>query len=171
MIESSPRPGDIGLTSINGPVGWLIRAGQWLNAGGLANYEHAFIVLPGGRLIEAQPGGARIVPLDTYSDRHVLYVAPAGLTDNERRLICEAAESYEGVKYSAADYFALAAHRFHLPLPWLRRYVASSKHMICSQLVDQAYQDAGVQLFADGRWPGYSTPADLYRLLGEGAQR
>jgi hypothetical protein len=37
--------------------------------------------------------------------------------------------------------------------------------MICSQLVDQCYQDAGVHLFADGRWPGDVTPADLYRLI------
>lgn len=168
MNHATPQPGDIGLTSIIGPVGWGVRAGQWLLDDGFANYEHAFIVLDGGRLIEAQPGGAVIRPLSEYAGRHVLYVAPAELSDNDRRLICEAAASYEGVGYSAADYLALAAHRFRLPVPGLRHYIATTRRMICSQLVDQAYADAGVPLFADARWPGYVTPADLYRLLGRG---
>jgi hypothetical protein len=167
VIEQTPQPGDIGLTSVRGPVGRLISLGEFLNGDGFTTWEHAFIVLDCGRLIEAQPGGARIEPLAKYDRRDVVYVAPAGLTDNERRLVCEAAESYEGVGYSAADYFAIAAHRFRLPVPWLRRYVASSGHMICSQLCDRAYQDAGIQLFKDGRWPGYVVPADLWRLLGQ----
>ena len=37
--------------------------------------------------------------------------------------------------------------------------------MICSQLVDEAYARAGVQLFDDGRLPGDVTPADLYGLI------
>jgi len=166
MIRSTPLPGDIGLTSIQGPVGALIRVGQWLNSDGFAAYEHAFVVLPGGRLIEAMPGGARIVPLTEYDQRDVLYVALADLTYAQRVLIAETAESYEGVPYSAADYLALAAHRAHLPVPGLRRFVASTHHMICSQLADQAYADAGVQLFDDHRWPGYVTPGALFELLG-----
>jgi len=171
VIEASPRPGDIGLCRINGPVGWLIRVGQWLNGDGFRDYEHAFIVLDGGRLIEAQPGGARIVPLSTYDDRKVTYVAPAELTDEQRVLICAAAERYEGVPYSFLDYAALAAHRFHLPVPWLRRYIASTKHMLCSQLDDQAYRDAGTELFSDGRWPGYVTPAAIGEDLARGGER
>ncbi len=46
-------------------------------------------------------------------------------------------------------------------------YVASSKHMICSQLVDFVYMQSGIHLFNDGRWPGYVTPADLASLLGK----
>jgi hypothetical protein len=37
--------------------------------------------------------------------------------------------------------------------------------MICSQLVDFCYAKAGVRLFADNRWEGYVTPADLAGLL------
>jgi hypothetical protein len=43
--------------------------------------------------------------------------------------------------------------------------VASAKHLISSQLVDRAQQDAGVQLFADGRWPGFVRPSDLAELI------
>jgi hypothetical protein len=72
VIRTEPQPGDIGLTSITGPVGRLIQIGQWLNGDGLGPYEHAFIVLPDDQLIEAEPGGAHVAPLSEYDDREVL---------------------------------------------------------------------------------------------------
>ncbi|TQF07542.1 hypothetical protein E6W39_24325 [Kitasatospora acidiphila] len=177
MIEPQPQLGDIGLVRIRGTVGLLIRLGQWLNGDGFSTQEHAFVVVgpdADGRqqLVEAQPGGARLGLLTEYDDRHVLYVAPAGLTDWQRAQIAVAAEDLAAARtpYSFLDYLALAVHRFRLPVPGLRRYVAATGHMICSQLCDLAYQRAGEQLFADGRWNGYVTPADLGRLLG-GEQR
>ena len=167
MIHPIPEPGDIGLTSIDGPVGWGIRLGQLLLGDGATPYEHAFLVLDCGDLIEAQPGGAQVRPLSEYDGRHVLYVAPE-LTDAERHRICVQGRLLVGTPYSGLDYLALAAHRFHLPLPGLRTFVASTGHMICSQMVDEAYVSAGVHLFADGRWPGYSTPGSIYQLLGKG---
>lgn len=165
--DSAPRPGDIGLTTIPGPVGALIRVGQWLNGNGFGHYQHAFLVLPDTELLEAQPGGARIASQSEYDRATTVYVAPTGLTDVQRQAICDAGRRYTGVRYSFLDYLAIAAHRFHLPVPGLRRYVAASRHMICSELVDQAYQDAGVHLFSDGRWPGYVTPMSLWDLLGK----
>jgi hypothetical protein len=166
VIEQQPRPGDVGLTSIAGPAGWAIRVGQWLNADGFSTWEHAFVVIGDGRLVEAEPGGARIAGLDEYAGRQVTYVAPAGLTDEDRTAICTAAMSFIDVPYSFLDYAAIAAHRLHLPVPGLRAYIESSGHALCSQLCDLIYQRAGIQLFNDGRWPGWVTPADLGRLLG-----
>ncbi|MFD0528969.1 hypothetical protein ACFQ1I_21765 [Kitasatospora arboriphila] len=40
----------------------LIRIGQWLNASGFADYEHAFVFVGDGQLVEAQPGGAELRP-------------------------------------------------------------------------------------------------------------
>lgn len=165
LIVNTPQPGDIGLTSITGIVGKLIRLGQLLNGDGFAHYEHAFIVLENGMLIEAMPGGAQIVPLSEYDDRDVLYVSPAGLTEADRQRICDEARKFEGTPYSFADYAAIAAHRLHLPLPGLREFVASTGHQICSQLVDNAYRAAGIKLFSDSRWTGYCTPGALYRRL------
>ncbi|MCZ1011626.1 hypothetical protein [Streptomyces lydicus] len=164
MKHTHPLPGDIGLTRISGVTGQLIRFGQWVNGDGFTDYEHAFLVLPDNRLLEAEPGGARILSLTAYADADVVYVRPERLTERQRAGICAAATRYVGVPYSFLDYLAIATHRFHLPVPGLRRYVASTRHMICSQLVDQCYLDAGVHLFADGRWPGYVTPMALYHL-------
>jgi hypothetical protein len=117
-------------------------------------------------LIEAMPGGAQIVSLDEYADRDVLYVSPAGLTDADRQRICDAARAFEGTPYSFLDYGALAVHRLHLPYPGLKVFVESTKHQICSQLVDNAYRGAGIKLFSDDRWAGYVTPGSLYGRLG-----
>ncbi|ANZ20884.1 hypothetical protein ACH4YO_28185 [Streptomyces noursei] len=165
MKHTQPLPGDIGLTQISGVTGRLIRFGQWINGDGFADYEHTFLVLPGERLLEAEPGGARIRSLSEYDGSDVLYVCPKQLTEQQREKICVAADRYVGVPYSFLDYLAIATHRLHVPVPGLRRYVASTRHMICSQLVDQSYQDADVHLFSDGRWPGYVTPMALYTLL------
>ncbi|NUP47567.1 MAG: hypothetical protein HOW97_09695 [Catenulispora sp.] len=166
MTDTQPLPGDFGLCRITGPVGVLIRLGQFLAGGGDADYEHAFVYVGDGRIVEAQPGGARETEMSEYADRPILWSTGKVLLTNARRqAVVAAARSLIGTPYSAVDYLAIAAHRLHLPLPGLRRYVASSGHMICSQLVDAAYQRAGVQLYADGRWDGYVTPASLAALV------
>lgn len=168
VIHTIPEMGDIGLARMDGPTGTLIRIGQWLNGDGFGDYEHAFLVLPEGQLIEADPSGTRIRPLSDYAHTQVLYVCPPDLTQQQRQAICVASRHYIGVPYSFLDYAAIAVHRFHLPVAGLRSYVASTRHQICSQLVDQCYEDVGVRLFADGRWPGYVTPVALYDLLAKG---
>lgn len=163
-MATTPQPGDFGLTHVRGESGRLIRLGQWLNGDGFADYEHAFIVVNNDTVVEAEPGGARLAPLSEYDPTGVVF-SSWNLTDGERARIVAAAMFKVGTPYSALDYFALAARRFHLPLPGLRRYVQSSGHEICSQLVDDVYRTAGVPLFTDGRWPGYVTPAALAQVL------
>lgn len=158
------QPGDFGLVHMPGWPGRLIGLGERLNGDAFDQYDHAVLRLPGDKILEAEPGGARIMPADEYGDT-VLW-SYWDLTNDRREALFTAALKYVNTPYSAADYFALAAKRLHIPAPGLRRYVASSGHMICSQLVDQIYADAGLQMFDDGRWPGYVTPASLHLVLG-----
>lgn len=160
----TPRPGDFGLVAINGEAGRLIRVGQWLNGDGWGRYQHAVLVLDNGELIEAEPGGARIRPVSEYDGTNVAW-SDWPLTDAERARIVAAGRKLEGTPYSALDYFALVAHRLHIPMPSLRKYIDSTKHEICSQLVDLAYQLGGKMMFGDGRWPGYVTPMALVPAL------
>lgn len=160
------RIGDIGLVKIKGDVGRMIRIGQWLNGDGFADYEHAVIAVAvaggGVQAVGAQPGGA---DYEFYGpDDGVLWWSPADLSDAQRRCIAADARKLIGTPYSFLDYAAIAAHRLRLPVPGLRTYIADSRHLICSALADRCYQDAGVQLFTDGRWNGYVTPADLANL-------
>lgn len=159
-----PKPGDYRLFRISGYGGHLIRVGQWLNGDGYADYEHAAVYLGNGEYVEAEPHGARLA---TYADEGGGWsggIIP--LTDTQRVAIVAAARGYIGTGYSFADYVAIAAHTLHMDTRALQRFIASNGHMICSQLVDQCYADAGVHLFTDSRWPGYVTPGDLYHLLG-----
>lgn len=155
-------PGDIAVIQIEGDVGRLIRLGQWLNGDGFADFEHVFVYVGNGQIVEAEPGGARIAELTEYNRRNVrwLHCPP-----EHRIAVAEAARSLVGTPYSAADYVAIAAHRLGLPVPGLRRYVQSSGHLICSQLADRAAAIGGWHLFDDGRWDGYVTPADIWALI------
>jgi len=153
----------IGLTQISGRVGKLIEVGQWLNGEGFQDWEHAFVSLPGGLILEAEPGGARIVPLvyaNVYWCEGIYKLLPPTTNVTE---IGHVAEGLKGVPYSFADYAALSAHRLHIPAPFLKNYVASTGHMICSQLADEFYFRLGAHVFIDNRWPGDVTPASLYK--------
>lgn len=163
---------------MQGQTGFLIKLGQWLNGDGWRKVQHAGILVEDGYTVEAMPGGAILGSISVYrpedivwsSDLDIVGVGPdydGPITDAERVRIVQAAERYLGVPYSFLDYLGLALARFGLRPRWLKRYIASTGHMICSQLVDQCYQDAGVQLFRDGRIPGDVTPADLYNLVAK----
>ena len=157
----TPSPGDIGLTQIHGDVGLGIRTAQWLDGDGFVDYEHAFVHTGGGWIVEAEPGGARVGHTAEYVHNTVLWLS---CPTEYGAAVAAAAEAYVGVPYSFLDYGAIAARRLHLPVPGLREYIGDTGHMICSQLADRAAADGGWHLFADGRWPGYVTPGDLYRL-------
>jgi cell wall-associated NlpC family hydrolase len=164
MAAVTPEPGDFAVVSAGGLAGRAVAFGEWLNGDAFTQYEHAFVYVGGGRIIQAEPGGANEAPLTGHAS--ILWssgVIP--LTDPQRKAVCDAARGYVGVPYSFLDYAALVAHRLRLPVPGLRGFIATTRHQICSQLVDQCYADAGVHLFKDGRWPGYVTPAALAHLL------
>jgi hypothetical protein len=158
--------GQFGLTQISGAAGLFIRFGQWLIGDGFENYEHAAVAIDDTvdgsvHVMEAEPGGARI---STYGISQFAW-SDMSLTLEQKQAISAAAVRYKNVPYSFLDYLAIALHKWHIPVPGLKRYISSTKHQICSQLVDQCYKDAGIQLFHDGRWPGYVTPGDLYKLM------
>lgn len=162
----TPKPGDIGLTSISGAGGAAIRLAQWINGTGWTKFQHAFVVTEtpahGSEpfIIEAMPGGARHVR-NWHTSADTVYLR---CPDEYRQGVAMAALKLKGVPYSAVDYGAIALHRLHVPTPHLKRYIGSSGHMICSQLADEAALRGGWHLFTDGRWPGYVTPNDLVRL-------
>jgi uncharacterized protein YycO len=160
---TGPGVGDFGVVAIPGRAGRLIRLGQWLNGDGYADYEHAFVVVDETQVIEARPSGAGYAAAGRPGA--VYYSCPY----DHRQAVADAARSLIGRPYSWLDYFALAARRFQLPMSsaFLRQRIRASGELICSQLVDLAYQMGGVQLFDDGRDPGDVTPGDLYALILE----
>jgi hypothetical protein len=159
------KPGDIGLTTIGGVLGFFVSLGQHL-AGDSSKYTHAYIVLDDETVLAAQPGGARIDKLSDYKNKAVYL--QRDLTDEQRATIVKEARALEGLPYSFLDYLALALARFGIKPQWLKKYIANTGHMICSQLCDEVYRRAGIHLFNDDRLPQEVTPGDLlYILAGE----
>lgn len=163
-LDYRPRPGDIGLTQITGAGGAVIRAAQWAAGDGFRNFEHAFEVTDWPdpdtyRIVEAMPGGAVHVEMWHDPDRTLWLICP----DQYRDAVEAEALGMVGTPYSFVDYAAIAAHRFHLPVPHLKKFVADSGHLICSQLVDRAALRGGWHIFDDGRDPGDVTPGDLVK--------
>lgn len=166
--------GAIGLVKISGQVGMLIRFGQWLVTKldhvrlktpdeAWADFQHAFVYLGDGKLIEAEPGGARIVDLAEYDGWDIYWcsnIAREHVADLGQ--VAKLAPSFEGTPYSFLDYFAIATRALHIPVPGLRKFIASTKHEICSALAALIYAESGAALYST--WTGYVTPLDLMIL-------
>lgn len=164
MREHTPLPGDFGLCRISGLTGAAVSAGQRLIGSG-SYFTHAFIYVGNGEVIQAQPGGAkRVLLAEALNGRKRVAYSAFPLSDDERKIIVSAAQWYTGTPYSFLDYLAIADARI-LGSKRLERYVSTTHHMICSQLVDECYRRAGIELFP-GRIPGDVAPGDLARLIG-----
>lgn len=159
-MTASVLPGTIGLVPMGGAGGKLIRFGQFLNGDGSGDFEHALVWLGNGEVIEAEPGGARVVPL-RY--RGVWWCDGIAALLPFKADVAGAADGLKGVPYSWLDYGALFTRRLRVPVPGLKAYIAASGHLICSQLCDELYLRLGAHVFDDGRWPGYVTPGSLYK--------
>lgn len=163
----TPQIGDFAVLPIAGQAGKLISIGEFLNGSAFGHFDHAEIYVGGNQTMGAYPGGARLVTMPADQSQWLWSTGHIELNNAQRTAIVANAMECAGIPYSALDYFALVAHRLHIPAPQLKAYIASTRHLICSQLVDLCYNNAGVHLFNDGRWPGYVTPADLAAVIAD----
>ncbi len=175
-----PPVGSIGLVKVQGIEGEAIRAAEWLadkiDRKTFQDYEHAFVLtslgsladpLADARVAEAEPGGVRVSYLNEYHGRKVLWLpCPAQYTT----AMVHYALAYVGVKYSDADYPAIAAHDLGVdPLHFGKTVVNLTHHVICSMMCVAAAQRSGWPLVPPTDWAGYFTPDDVARLAPQGA--
>ncbi|MET9816884.1 hypothetical protein [Streptomyces sp. NPDC006355] len=161
---TEPRPGDFGLTKISGLSGAFVNAGQWF-VGDFAPVQHALVYVGNGMVVQAMPSGAELVSLEEARPVVKWSTGLVDPTEGQRINIRIEALSLVGTPYSFLDYLSLALKRLGVPSKLIRERVASSGHLICSQLVVEAYRRAGVELFGPDTFPGDYTPGDLWNLL------
>ncbi|WP_395759488.1 hypothetical protein OIE82_27175 [Streptomyces althioticus] len=162
---TEPLPGDFGLTKIRGLAGAFVNFGQWF-VGDFAPVQHALVYVGDGLVVQAMPSGAELIRLEDASPVVKWSTGLVELKTWQRLKIRDEALHLVGTPYSFLDYVSIALERLGVRPRFIRDYVASSGHLICSQLVCEAYSRAGVELFP-GTFPGDVTPGDLYKLLKE----
>jgi hypothetical protein len=160
-----PPPGTIGLTHSYGYAAFRAALGQFLT-NETATYNHAFIVIGHGAIIEPWPSGARVSALADFEDEYVSYCFLPDLIRSQRQAIASAAMQLDGIGYGMADYAALAAHRYRWAARRTTQRLASPRTLLPAQFVVEAYRRAGVELM-----PGFAmgdvTMADLGALIME----
>ena len=182
------RAGDIGFGPIGGAAGLLVWAGQKIvdaTTPEESRFKHALVVTdglrpgsppPAGemdrvRIVQAMPSGAEEIEVGAeHWTPEYLYIRPHYKVDRDgyedvSARVAAAAHAYVGTPYSFLDYAAIAGVHLGIKNGLIRRYVTTSRHMICSQLCDQAMTEAGWHVFTDGRLPQDVTPAALYRQM------
>lgn len=175
VVLATPEPGDFCCVPVSGGAGLAIEFWQWADGDRFQPYDHAevYIGQPDDRALHGytvstypKGGGKVALPCPASALPGALWSSGlVPLTPAQRAGVVAWAAAHENTGYSWADYAALVLHGLRIPAPGLRGYIASTGHMICSQLVDAAYSANGVQLFTNRRWPGYVKPGDLARLL------
>lgn len=129
-----------------------------------SSVNHAAVYVGHGFIVEAQPRGARITLARFYPD--AIWSEPP-ISVHTQLAIIHSALDLVGTPYNFTDIAAQALVRmFHWKAPkWALKRISDPSRLQCAQLVDIAYERAGVTLFADGRPAGLIAPADLLQLI------
>lgn len=138
------------------------------------------------QLVQANPGGASFADWDSYGSNMIwlneihqetdkALVGPVLTPTTAQRLqiaAWAANAARVGIGYNYVDFvaIALAQKRFgklganweSKGSPWWVDRLSDDNRLICSQLADMAWRNAGLQIFADNRPAGLVSPEDLY---------
>jgi len=149
--------GQIGLRRHS--TGWIGKAIEWATN---SHTHHVVVAISETECISAEPGGARY---RLISDYPALVWSRFGLTDEQRTLIRDAADDYEGSPYNFAIYGPLLWQRItgRKVDGWVAEWLSQRPNENCSQLSDDIYTLAGFHLFPD--IPELVTPGDFERLF------
>jgi len=156
MIE--PRVGSYGVVKSTGIFARLIQIGT------ISRWNHAFIYIGDGKIVEANPRGVEVSPLSKYS--LVAWNKHESMTDWEGKAVADYALKQVGKPYNfllignllLRIIFLKALARTHLLYK-----MAQNDGYICSELVAESYAEAGLHI-AD-KAPDLVTPGDLAERL------
>lgn len=164
---------------VSGPRsgGHVIRPGCYFVAvgGGLAGRAvrratnswagHAGIFVGGGRAVEAVPPVALNVAMDSRPEARFNYREGRDLTDEQRLAIINQAHDLVGTAYDVWAYVGFLEEMFDIRTNKSRDKIFNTPHRVCSALVADCYQVAGIDLDPDSEITNLITPADLYNRI------
>lgn len=195
-LGALPPVGSFGLSRIGGWVGKLVAAGQAFAGDGsrfthafiVLNDTEVLEARPGGvgigkladRLADHDVVFCDEPVQDWLQRQKIVYdsmdnvggelsdpEAYWGYVENLKRAdIRDIARSLLRTKYGYLQYLYLGLLTFGVDSGWLKKLITNRRHLICSQLVDEVFRRAGIQLFDDGRLSQDVTPGDLAIRFG-----
>jgi len=158
MKEYYPRKGDYGVVKTNGWLGLIIRIGT------VSRWNHAFIYIGDGKIVEANPKGVEVSEL-RY--KKVAWNNHEELTDEQREKIAQLSLDQVGRGYSFLTIALIILRILGMKVLANSKFLlraAEKDGYICSELVSEVYMNAGVNLLPHK--PDYTTvPGDLAERL------
>ena len=144
----------------NGFVPWVIREAT------RSEVDHTAIVLPDGRVAEAEPGGVIISPLAKYRNCYAVANTGERMWSSQLEASWQKAESLVGTEYNFAAIGddAAAALGWHWAL--LLHFTAADHRLDCSQMGAVCGEAAGLDWLCGKSTYCEVTPADLARRPG-----
>jgi len=154
------RPGCYGVSHGSGITGELIRHATESWAG------HAFVYIGDGQIIQAEPPHALVSPAASHPD--AVWNAHDELTDQQREAIVARAHALVGCPYDYPAYIGFALELLKIRNGQELDPVFRSDHWrVCSALVADCYEYAGVPVDTGLPYPNLISPADLYNRLAQ----
>src|SRR5258708_12381649 len=103
---------------MGGAAGRLVAIGEWLCGDRFTQYQHALLCAGRNLIIEAEPGGARAVPMDKARYGGILWsTGRIPLTGTQPTAISPAPRSYTGTPHPSPHYLPLPPPPPPLPAP------------------------------------------------------
>jgi uncharacterized protein YycO len=152
------RPGCYGVSHGSGLLFELIRfAGQsWAG--------HAFVYVGNGIIVEGTHPEARLAPADSHPD--AIWNYREELTDEQRMLIVAKAHALVGCPYNHMGFIGFALEAFHIANETtLDRVFKTERWRVCSALVADCYDDAGIDVEPGSKYPNLVSPGDLLERI------
>ena len=160
IIDYKPIPGDIGIVRSNGIPACLIQLGT------LSRWNHAFIYIGNGLIIEATPSGVKISRLDQYDkivwNKHQVWYNE----EDSRKAIVEGAFKALRKPYNWVNILTIFFRIVGLKIlanTKLMKKLADKDGYICSELCEELYVNTGNALVT--KPAGITTPGDLVEAV------
>lgn len=126
-----------------------------------SQFDHAFVYLGGGEIAEATVWGSRIDALASYSGALAVANSAEVMTAPERQDVCAKARSLAGEEYGWGTILVISLRLLGVRWGWLLRFADDRDAVICSELVAESGQAAGVDWLCGESEAALVTPAEL----------
>ena len=162
MSNYTPVMGDLGIVKSNGLPARLIQVGT------LSRWNHVFIYVGNGMIIEAKPHGIVLSPLSDYASAKIVWNKHQVWNNEEvdRAFIVAEAHKLLDLPYNWTNIVRIVFRTLGLKIlanTKIMQKLAKKDGYICSEMAEELYAKSGNPLLAKD--PGETTPGDLIEAV------